>query len=390
MKWMARVAGTILLGGTLSLPAVAAEGDTLRPYVSYARYYDSNLFRLADNEQSDQYGILSAGVNVDWQPGRQRVLASASKNLVRYADNTRLDYDGTDYRLRWNWRLGNRWSGQVGASEGVTQSNFSDLIGLRVNNQITRANRFVDAEWQFHPRWGVAAGVAAADSSNSTSQQRPSDYEENSATASLAYRTPKGSALRGQLRRVDGAFPHRLPGSLDRAYTQTEYNLLGDWRVSGKLGVQSRLGYLQRQNDTLSHRDFSGLAGRLAADYSLSGKTALNWAIYREIANSDDASATYQQSTGTSLGLFWQASAKLALRAGASYENRRFAGDPGFSVAGVAQRDENSLNGSLSLSYAPLRMATVDVGMQAGRRDSNFVRNDYAFHTLFVSVRADF
>lgn len=396
MKRMARIAGSILLGGTLSLPAAAQEGDTLSPFVSYARYYDSNLFRLDESEYalvpqlSDQYGILSAGLNVDWRPGRQRVLASASKSLVRYAKNTRLDYDGSDYRLRWNWQLGNHWSGQVAVSEGVTQSNFSDLAGLRVNNRITRSNRSADGEWQFHPRWRVALGAAASVSENSTPQQQPSDYEENSLTTSVAYRTPKGSSLRGQLRRVDGSFPRRPPGSLDRAYTQTEYNLLGDWAMSGKLALRSRLGYLQRENDTLSQRDFSGLTGRLAADYSPSGKVAMNWALYREIVNSDDVAATYQQSTGTSLGASWQATAKLALRASASYENRRFAGDPGFAVAGAARRDENSLSGALSLSYAPLRMAAIEIGVQAGQRDSNVARSDYTFHTVFVSARADF
>lgn len=396
MKRMARMAGSILLGGTLSLPAAAQEGDTFRPFVSYARYYDSNLFRLAESDYalvpqlSDQYGILSAGFNVDWQPGRQRVLVSASKNQVRYANNSRLDYDGSDYRVRWNWRLGKQWSGQVGASESVTQSNFSDLAGLRVNNQITRTQRFVDGEWTFHPRWRVALGGATAASSNSTVQQRPADYDESSVSGSLVYRTPKGSSLQGQLRRIDGEFPGRLPGSADRAYTQTEYNLLGDWNLSGKLVLRSKLGYLQRENDTQSNRDFSGLAGRLAADYAASGKTVVNWAAYREIANSDDIDATYQQITGSSLGASWQATSKLVLRASASYENRRFMGDSGFTVPGSVRRDENTLSGSLSLGYAPLRAVRIDVGVQAAQRDSNVARNSYIFHTVFVSARADF
>jgi len=41
-----RLAG-LALGKVLGLPAVAKEGDTFRPNVSYAHYFDSNLFRLA-------------------------------------------------------------------------------------------------------------------------------------------------------------------------------------------------------------------------------------------------------------------------------------------------------------------------------------------------------
>lgn len=390
------LAGLAMLGA-LALPALAKEGDTFRPFVSYARYYDSNLFRLAESEyalvtqRSDQYGVLGAGLNVDWQPGRQRITASASKNQVRFARNTQLDYDGSDYQLKWNWRLGNRWSGQAGATESVTQSSFSDLAGLRINNQITRDTRFASADWQFHPRWNAGLGAAAVSSTNSTAQRAPLDYEDQSMSATLGYATPKGSKLRGEIRHVEGEYPNRLSGvSVDRAYTQTEYNLLADWNVSGKLVTHAKAGYVKRENDTLAQRDFSGAAGRLSADYFPTGKTAVNWAIYREIANSDDLNATYQVNTGTSLGAAWRATGQITLRADVTFENRSFQGDTGLVITGLQQRDEDTLGGSLSMRYAPVRMATIDVGLQAGRRDSNMTANDYTFHGAFVSVRADF
>ena len=383
--------------GALAMPALAKEGDIVRPFVSYTRHYDSNLFRLAESEyalvpqRSDQYGVLGAGLNVDWQPGRQHIIASASKNQVRFARNSHLDYDGSDYQLKWNWQLGNRWSGQVGATESVTQSSFSDLAGLRINNQITRDSRFASADWQLHPRWHVGLGAAAVSSTNSTAQRAPLDYEDQSVSATLGYATPKGSKLRGEIRRAEGEYPNRLSGvSVDRAYTQTEYNLLGDWNVSGKLVTHAKAGYVKRENDTLAQRDFSGAAGRLSADYFPTGKTALNWAIYREIANSDDLNATYQVNTGTSLGAAWRATGKITLRADVTFENRSFQGDTGLVVTSLQQRDEDTLGGSLSMRYAPVRMATIDVGLQAGRRDSNMTANDYKFHGAFVSVRADF
>jgi exopolysaccharide biosynthesis operon protein EpsL len=393
------------------LPAHAKEGDTFRPFVSYTRYYDSNLFRLAEDETtfvvengspvvisednaSDQYSVLSAGLNVDWQPGRQRVQASATKNLVRFSRYTSLDYDGSDYQARWNWRLGNHLSGLIGVTESVTQSSFSDLTnnGLEaVNNTVTRENRFANAEWQFHPRWNVGVGAAAASSTNSTTTRAPLDYEDASVSATLGYTTPKGSKLRGQFRQVDGEYPNRLPSSVvDRTYTQSEFNLLGDWNMTGKLTTRARIGYVKRENDTLAQRDFSGLAGRLSADYSPTGKTMVTWALYREIANSNDLNATYQINSGSSLGAVWLATSKITLRANAAFENRSFEGDTGLVIPGLVQRDEDTLSGSLSLSYAPVRMATIDLGLQAGRRDSNIVVNDYKFRSVFVSVRADF
>ncbi len=393
------------LGVLLAMPATAKEGDTFRPFVSYTRYYDNNLFRLdkegttavvengipvlvTRDSASDQYSVLSAGLNVDWQPGRQQVLASASKNLVRFSRYTSLDYDGSDYSIKWNWRLGNHWSGRVGATETVTQTSFTDWYAFQtVNNQITRTNQFANADWQFHPRWHVGLGAATAKSTNSTTEQASLDYDTTSVSATLGYSTPKGSKLRGELRRVDGEYPNRDNINLDRQYTQTEYNLLADWNVTGKLITHGKIGYVQRANDTISQRDFSGLAGRVSADYFATGKTMLNLAVYREISNSDDVNANYRVNTGTTLGAAWQPTAKIVVRANTSFENRSFEGDTGGS--GI-QRDEDILSGSLSLSYTPVRMATIDLGLQTGRRDSNRPVSDYTFRSVFVSVRADF
>lgn len=388
--------------------AAAHEGDTFQPFVSYTHYYDSNLFRLAEGETtfvvengvpvvidkdsaSDQYGIFSAGLSVDWRPGRQQILASATKNLVRYSQYSSLDYDGSDYRLGLNWRLGNRWFGRVGGSENVTQTSFTELalsgVLEAINNQVTRETRYANAEWQYHPRWSVGAGLDTASATNSTTQQAPADYEDQTVSVYLAYTTPKGSRLSGHVSRLDGEFPNRLTGETE--YEQKEINIQGDWNLAGKLSTRFKLGHVRRESDN-TQDGYSNFAGRVSADYRASGKTLVNWAIYRELVNSDDVNASSQINTGTSMGLVWGASGKLSLRAGASFENRSYRDD-----AGLGQRDEETLSGSLSLSYAPIQAATIDIGFQAGRRDSDtnvVTTNDYSytFHAFYLSVRGQF
>ena len=394
VKWL--LAGLMLL---LAWPALAKEGDTFRPFVSYTRYYDSNLFRLSDEEiavasqafskTTDQFGVLSAGVDVDWQPGRQRVLASASLSQTRYSRYSSQDNDGYDYQLRWNWQLGNDWSGQVGTTNRQSQSSYSNVQVSLVPNEVTQDRQFASANWLFHPRWQAGVNVDQADVTNSAPAQITSDYEDQGAGATLTYLTPKGSRIAGQFRKVNADYPNRVLGIIDNSFSQTEYNLLGDWRSTGKLTARGRLGYVQRDYPDVSARNYAGWNGRVSADYFPTGKTVLNLAIYREIGNSDDTNATYSLNTGTTLGAAWLATDKITWRANASFVNSDYQGDPGVVIVGTT-RNEDTLNGSLSVSYAPVRMATIDLGVQAGWRDSNIPVDDYNFHAVFVGVRADF
>jgi exopolysaccharide biosynthesis operon protein EpsL len=395
----------------LVFPVQAKQGDTFRPFVSYTRYYDSNLFRLAENgttfvvedgvpeivttdSGSDQYSVATAGLNVDWRPGRQQIQGSVSKSLVRFSRYASLDYDGSDQQLQWNWQLGNHWRGRIGTTEKVTQTNFADLTlggGLQaINNQISARNDFFSATWQLHPRWSLEAGVEDVQVSNSTVQREELDYENAITSVTLGYDTPKGGRLSAQFRKTDGEYPNRSPALMqDRAYSQTELSLLADWNFGGKLITHLRLGRIERETGA-GQNGSSNLAGRLSADYFATAKTIMNLAVYRELSNSDDLNASTQLRTGTSLGATWLATSKLNVNAGLTFENRSLQDD-----AGSSQRDEDTLNGSVSLSYAFLPQAALNLGIQAGRRDSTedvLVTNDfsYSFHSVSVSLQASF
>jgi exopolysaccharide biosynthesis operon protein EpsL len=411
VKWL--LAGVMMV---MALPTMAKEGDTFRPYVSYARYYDSNLFRLAEGETaqvvengsivpvtldtaSDQYGVLGVGLDVDWKFGRQQIVASLSETRVSYEKYSSLDYDGQDYSGTWNWRLGNHWSGQLGVRETVTQTSFGDYQNftivngkpfiLAVTNLVTANRQYASAEWELHPRWRAGGGAAWVTSENSRLQQRYQDYENNSQYLYLTYLTPKGSKLRGEVRYQDAKYPYRelvASSLIDNSYTQSEYNFFGDWTVSGKLLTHLKLGWVNREFPNVTTRDYSELAGRATVDYFPTGKTALTLAVYREPAPVETANSSFLINAGTSLNAAWLLSDKITARASASYVEGTYQ----LIQPGLPQRIDDTRSGSLSLSYTPLPMATIDIGLQGGNRNSTYSNNDYAFHSVFMNVRADF
>ncbi len=161
---------------------------------------------------------------------------------------------------------------------------------------------------------------------------------------------------------------------------------MGDWSVSGKLVNHLRVGWVDRQHENLSASDFSGVAGRFTADYFPTGKTVVSAAVYREPAGVEDANASFRLNTGVNVNAAWLLSDKTTVRAGASYVDSDFEQ----IVPGSLKRNDDDLNGSLSVSYSPIPMATIDAGLQVGRRDSTIDVLDYTFRSVFVGARADF
>jgi exopolysaccharide biosynthesis operon protein EpsL len=407
----------LVLGALLALPAVAKEGDTFRPFVSAGYFYDSNLFRLADDEglgaqRDDRYNVLSAGIDVDWKPGRQQIVANATKTWIRYDRYTYLDFDGDDIQATWNWRLGNRLSGNVGAAKSTSMSNFED-VGL-AKNVVDRERRFGRVEWEFDPRWRIGGGVEEVDNTNSSLDERSQDFHQQAYDVVLSYRTPKGSKLRAQVRRIDSDFPNLkilgvnpfppIVALADNSYQQDEYLLLGDWSVSGKLTLRGQAGWVERQYKNVQkgdlpfpgydpllvpRPDFSGFVGRMSGDWYATGKTLVSASLYREPGGAQDINASSVMRTGASVKGVWLVREKWRMNAGVTFENRDFRGDPD-PAAVRPQRNDDTLGASLSLSYMPIQAVSLDVGAMAGRRDSNYVGEDYEFHSMFVNVRADF
>ena len=389
----------------LTAPVYALDGDTFRPFVSFSQYYDDNLFRLADKEsitlegdvavgpQAALYSVLNFGANVDWRIKRQQVLARFAKNLVRYSDFDSLNYDGYDYLAQWNWQLGDHLSGRIGATESLTQSSFTDLnTNTALNNQRTVSKMFVTANWQFHPRWQVGGALSDVKGINSDSTQLSNDFTERAQELNLTWRTPKGTSISTQFRLADAEYPNRQLGILDNSYSQQELNVSTIWPYSGLLRFQGRLGYLMREHETVSERDFSGFTGRATTDYFPTGKTVLSLSLYRELSAASEISNSYRLATGVSLNGAWTITSKLKLRGSLSDETAEFKGDPRFFLFNLPVRVDQTQAASLSLDYEPVRSAVIGIGLQTGRRESNNVINDsdYNFNTVFANVRVDF
>lgn len=401
MRWFWFLTGVLCSGA-----AVAKDGDTVQPYVSLTMSRDSNVLRLDKGEtdassngssRSDTIRVVNAGVNVDWRYSRQQVLLSLSRSMTSFDQYKLLDYHGENLRADWNWRLGNHWSGNLGASRVVTQTQVSDLIaaffGIQrtVNNLLTQQRAQGSAEWAFHPRWSARVAFFKTRSQNDQLVQRNVDSDETLLETQLRYRTPKGSEVSAQVQQRSVLYPNRtFNGFTDRKYNQTDFNLIGGWNLAGKVSSQAQVGYVTRRYQNLTARDFNGFAARASVNYTPTAKTGASLSVYREINGAELTNANFRLNTGVKATGYWQLTSKFALTANAVHESHNYTDDPGFVATTNANRKDKYTLWGAGVRYTPLEQVTLDLGVQAGARNSNVVNGGYSYNSLYASLRADF
>ena len=391
----------------MPLSAAADEGDVLNFIVGYSITYDDNLFRLPSDpapgqivgvtSRSDtiQTGIL--GFTLDKPVARQRFLVDASFNSSRFSENSRLNYDGHNLRGRWLWELGNRWKGEVGAEATRTLQSFAD-IRVAAKDLIDYRRFYGSANYWYHPEWSAFVGASSADSTNSSELLRANDYRADYLELGLRFVPPTGNQIALKVRHTDGSYPNRdivvvgnlVLSTVDKSYVQDDLELSTDWRPTGESHIVARVAWTSRRNENLPERDFSGPTGRLLYDWAVTGKTALNLTLFREIGATDELTAAYVVSNGISVTPTWTPTAKVSVQGTLSYILRDYQDDPGFVIAAGPQREDRVRTASLTTTYLPLRSLQLSLTLQKQRRSSNIPSNEYDDNLAIGSAQFTF
>ncbi len=137
--------------GMVAGPAWAADttdqrpDETFTPYVRALYGYDSNLFRLQNDQEAravlrtsntaESYLTLGAGMDANLKMSRQAIQARVELNQTRFNTYGQLDNDGHDAYLKWDWRIGSRATGDISAADTLTQASYTN-VKQPVKNQI--------------------------------------------------------------------------------------------------------------------------------------------------------------------------------------------------------------------------------------------------------------
>lgn len=387
----------LLVGAICSMPAaVAAPGDEGFDIMAGLGYFhDDNLFRLPDDQpgfegqRSDSARQAHAGLVFNKTYSRQKLYAQAKVTKVAFDHFDQLDYDGKDVQARWNWQLGNRFEGVLGANYEQTLAPYTDF---RSNERNLREHRrqYFDGAWRFHPSWRARTAASHDKYEYELLVQRFNNRTEDAYEVGVDYLPRSGSTVGLVARKIKGKYDNRriLGGqSLDESFDQDELKARINWIASGSTTVQVLAGHARRTYQARSERDASGFNGRITATHQPRGKMRYTAAAWREFSAVESNIISYSLNRGASVGATWDASAKIRVDANASYEKRAY--NARVLLNGAQDLDDSLKQASLSATWSPRRTVALTAALARQERSGSPFLGLGRFKANTVSVVAN-
>jgi exopolysaccharide biosynthesis operon protein EpsL len=378
---------SLFLAALASSPAWCLESDRIRPSAGLSYGYNSNIYYLDDrstggtllrNGQRGERTLgLQGGLDVDHYVSRQSFTLRSQATQTRHSTYDNLDYLAYNARATWNWVAGERWDGDAGLELNQVASNLYDFANIDRSERNLRNQHlwFASAMLRMSPDWKLRGAVRYSDVGNSLARFSTLNLQEWTYEAGSRFYSKGTDDFVGiNLRVADGRLPNRTVAAgatIDNAYRQYTLEGVVDYQLSGLTRLSGNLGYTSREYQQLSQRNFDGFTGRLSAVHTVSSKTSLNAAIFRQIGAWEDLTANFVLTQGVSLTATQAISDKLAGQVGYSYRTRAFLGEPNFVLTATPTREDSFNSLSLSLTWRPTRLSQVVGAVSRDTRSAN-------------------
>lgn len=376
-----------LVLSTMPCIGLADEFDTLQFYASVNRAYDDNLFRVRNNQRSDQITTSTAGVKLDKTYSLQRFIVDVSYVDYKYQTSDFLDFDTVNYDAKWLWSLTPSLTGTLSTSRNRTLNGFNDFRLFTQNIRTVDVEQF-KAEYSPYKVWALIAGLTQTDVQNSQTFNAIAQYTATAFDYGARYNYASGSTLTFLGHKRDGQFQRQLNfGSLfDNGFSEDELELDFALKPTGKSNLSSKVAYISREYDNFTVRDYDAWIGYIRYDLLLTGKIKANLDLSRTASPFETDYSTYTLTDAANLGLTYLFSEKISFMLSGRLAQRDFRQAV---KAGQASRsdDEQSISGSVS--WRPIKSIGFTLSSIKSNRRSNSAYRDFEYDDLTTSVMID-
>jgi exopolysaccharide biosynthesis operon protein EpsL len=396
----------VIFAFAIGVPAIAmaadppekmVPNDTLSFAAGAGIRFEDNLFRLSDSvntnslpgkpDKSDWLYTANAGIKIDKPYAQQRFQFNAMATQNNFQNNSFLNYTGFDYRAAWLWSLTPNITGVLLANQEQTLTNFADFRTFNDRSIQTTQVRIFNIDGFIGGGWHLLGGLMQVNSRNSQNFTAVGDYVQNGGELGVKYVFPSESWLSLVQRESHGEYRGRVldpVAQLDTGFDQSETEAKFNWRLTGKSTIDAKLGYLDRQHDHFSQRDYDGMVGKVEYQWATTDKLQINTSLGRNLFSFQEAGNSYYVADTLSIGPVWKVSDKTAIRLRYDYSKRDYRGAI-VPVSNLRQDDVQSF--VLGAEWRPRQTILVNATLQRDTRSSNFNNFDYDSNAVGINAQ---
>ena len=380
----------VLLLFFLHQPASAAViGKVVQPFGSYTYTADDNLLRIRDKVDPlpllgtrnlfDMSHRFTGGLMFEKEISRQRLTANLNWTHTSFDKFNQMDNDLKSLTGNWNWFLGNRLEGSMGASYVQSLSPFLFQPGVR--NIRTEQTEFINAIWRFHPSWNLNGRYTRYDLSNDSPSNRFRflNRTEDRFEGGIDYLTSGRNTVGVLFRNIIGDFPVLVQAPddsfTDNSYDQKEALAKINWAVSAKSNLSGTGGWVERNNASFKARNFSGFNARMTYHWQPTDKIGLSISGWRETAAMQQLTASFSLNTGVRVVPSWDITQKIRLEGDFFYQHMKFDRFSILTDEALPLGINNTLrNAAIKLIYTPYLGLQLSASIY-----NNYLKSDTKF-----------
>ncbi|MCP5273369.1 MAG: hypothetical protein H6936_00670 [Burkholderiales bacterium] len=358
---------------------------------------DDNILRIRD--QMDAGALLGTnnlfdishqflgGAVIDKEISRQKLHFNGNWSHNRYQRFSQINNNAFDLQGNWNWFLGNRFEGNLGANFNKGQSPF--LFQPGIINIRTQHTEYFNFAWHYHPSWRLRGDYTHFDFETNNNILRFQNRREDRFETGLDYLVTSGSSIGLQYRHILGEFTSPFQTVTENSYRQNEVKGKIDWKLTGKSHIRFLGGWVQRKNESFSTSDFNGFNMRLTYFWKPTEKVNIKLVGWRETVAIQSLTANFSLNTGGSTTAAWQMSSKTKLEGFFSYNTQkfdRFSASINQSVTDFGNINK-ILSGSLRLAYTPFYGTEISATAAHNSLSSNSSLGGFTANGVTLSLR---
>ena len=384
------------------LPAWADSGDTFNLTTSYTVQTDSNLFRLPSDAPAPTYqGHTTKSERVDTRAVKMRLDKEYSLQRFQlnasYADNRHQNFDylnfaGLNYDGTWFWSVTPRVRGSFHAERTEALNSFADVGGINIRNIRTDTAVKLDGEADLGAAVRLLGSVQQSRRTNEQTVVQEGDSTVNSVLTGLRYIFPSGNSVSYRLRRGTGDYYNRnqdLASAIPNSFRETEHEIQGNWRLTGKTAVSARISQLERTHPGVSQRDFSGPTANFGVVWNPTAKLGLAAGLSRSLSAYQTETSSFITNNRLSIAPVWRATAHTSLRFNYEYLDQEYDGAPSGQGLPANRRDTTRM-ATVAVDWRPRQFFSLTLSLQNQRRSSNTTGFDFNSNAASIGAELNF